>query len=210
MQQTDGNVVPSILVWGTTHFGGKSELVIVEGPTKQQVYQRVLRQNLLPWARGTFRNNFVLVQDKAPPHKARATMTFLENQDVKVMDWPAKSPDMNTIEDIWYQWLSVFVIWITLLQHNYTWLSLEPTMTVSVVILCQVVVCIMLLNKFHFAPVTGLKFPFFPRPNFIFASHVWRYVRIHWCMHNTTTYTGHAQKEHLGDCQISQEIVREI
>ena len=28
-------------------------------------------------------------------------MTFLENQDVRVMDWPAKSPDMNHIKHIW-------------------------------------------------------------------------------------------------------------
>ena len=55
----------------------------------------MLEQQLLPWARGTFRDNFVLVQDNVPPHKARATMTFLENQNVEVMDWPAKGPDMK-------------------------------------------------------------------------------------------------------------------
>ena len=38
----------------------------------QQVYRQILRQNLLPCARGTFCNNFMLVQDNAPPHKARA------------------------------------------------------------------------------------------------------------------------------------------
>ena len=32
VNQTNGNVVPSIMVWGAFHFGGKSELVIVEGP----------------------------------------------------------------------------------------------------------------------------------------------------------------------------------
>ena len=69
----------------------------------QQVYQRVFGQDLLPWARSTFLYNFVLVQDTAPLNKARATVTFLEYQDVDGMDWPAKSPDMNLIENIWDQ-----------------------------------------------------------------------------------------------------------
>ena len=91
------------MVWGAFHFGGKSEPVIVEGPMNQQVYGQVLRLNLLSWARGTFRNDFVLVQDNSPPHKARATMMFLENQDIEAMHWPAKGPAMNPIEHIWDQ-----------------------------------------------------------------------------------------------------------
>ena len=30
-------------------------------------------------------------------------MTFLQHQDVEVMDWPAKIPDMDAIEHIWDQ-----------------------------------------------------------------------------------------------------------
>ena len=103
VHQTYGNVVPSIMVWSAFHFGGKSELVIVEGPMNQQVYRRVLRQNLLPWTRDIFRNNFVVVQDNAPPRKERAAMIFHENQDVEVMEWPTKSAAMNPIEHIWDQ-----------------------------------------------------------------------------------------------------------
>ena len=43
LRQTDGNVVPSIMIWGAFYFRDKSELVIVEAPMNQQVYQRVLR-----------------------------------------------------------------------------------------------------------------------------------------------------------------------
>ena len=107
------------MVWGTFHFGGKSELVIIQGSVNQQVYQRVFGQDLLPWARSTFLYKFVLVQDTAPLNKARATVTFLEYQDVDGMDWPAKSPDMNLIENIWDQMsIHIRVIWITLLQHT--------------------------------------------------------------------------------------------
>ena len=33
VQQTDGNAVPLIMVWGAFHVGGKSDLVIVESLT---------------------------------------------------------------------------------------------------------------------------------------------------------------------------------
>ena len=118
VQQTDANLVPFIVVLGAFHYGGKSEQVIVEGPMNQQVYWWVLRQNLLPWARGTFRNNFVLIQDNAPPYKARATWYFLENQDVEVMGWSAKNPETNPIEHSWDQMAIHIHDKITFLQHN--------------------------------------------------------------------------------------------
>ena len=50
-----------------------------------------------------FGRNFVYVQDNAPPHTARDTTAFLEQQDAGVMDLPARSRDMNPIEHVWDQ-----------------------------------------------------------------------------------------------------------
>ena len=55
---------------------------------------------MLPWATGLFERNFVYVQDNAPPHTARDTASFSDQQHVEVVDWPAQSPDMNPIEHI--------------------------------------------------------------------------------------------------------------
>ena len=58
--------------------------------------------------RGCFKRNFVYVQDNAPPHTARDTVAFSNQQDVEVMDWPARTPDMNPIEHVCDQ-MSVWI-----------------------------------------------------------------------------------------------------
>ena len=42
------------------------------------------------------------------PHTARDTAAFLDHQDLEVMDWPARSPDMSPIEHVWDQ-MSVWI-----------------------------------------------------------------------------------------------------
>ena len=45
-------------------------------------------------------DDFILVQDNARPHTARVFMIILEDEVITVMDWPARSPDLNPIEHL--------------------------------------------------------------------------------------------------------------
>ena len=103
IQPTQCNCGPSVMVWGAIHHGGRSELVVLDGPLNRHRYIRLLRDSMLPWATGLFGRTFVYAQDNAPPHTARDTTAFLVQQDLEVMDWPAPRPDMNPIERVWDQ-----------------------------------------------------------------------------------------------------------
>ena len=103
IQEMDGNVGPSLVVWGALHASGNSEHVLVDGTVIHRRYIGILRQNLLSWARATFQRNFVLVHDNVTPHAAWNSRNFLVGEEVEVKQWSARSPDLNPKGHIWDQ-----------------------------------------------------------------------------------------------------------
>ena len=44
-------------------------------------------------------NGAIIMQDKALSHKAKSVMSYVQQQEFEIMDWPPQSPDLNPIEN---------------------------------------------------------------------------------------------------------------
>ncbi len=91
----------SLMVWGCISAYGMGSLHVLEGNMNAERYKNVLEQHMLPTRWRLFQGRpCVFQQDNAKPHTAAITTAWLRRR-VRVLNWPACSPDLSPIENIW-------------------------------------------------------------------------------------------------------------
>ncbi len=73
----------------------KCSLHVLEGTMNAERYIKGLEQHMLASRRRAFQ------QDKTKLHTAAITTAWLRSRRVRVLNWPACSPDLSPIENIW-------------------------------------------------------------------------------------------------------------
>ncbi len=92
----------SLMVWGFISAYGMGSLHVLEGTMNAERYIKVLEQHMLPFRWCLFQGRpCVFQQDNAKPHTAAITTAWLRSRRVRMLNWPAWSPDLSPIENIW-------------------------------------------------------------------------------------------------------------
>jgi DDE superfamily endonuclease len=95
----------SVMVWGGMSRYSTTEICFLDGKQDSGKYCETLRTTLLPFLDKICQEqpsvDIIFQQDGASIHTSRKTMGWLTAHNINPMSWPAKSPDLSPIENLW-------------------------------------------------------------------------------------------------------------